>query len=658
MEAAREYDFMRNPHPHLLIFYRQGKPENVGPILCSICGESFRPPAFGCSKYDCNFNVHQSCIKLPSEIPSPFHADGNNGDDPYSQTRNLTISDSNNFPCNRCGQDPYGSTYITYYGRFLMILDLPCAIALHLNPSSLLNTTTPDGGELTRHFTHPHPLSLHLQTHPLPKITTIPICIVCKNPIKSSSTYYYCPQSQPYCYSYTFHPECAKLPRQILNPHHPHPLFLFALPWKFNTICVNCQNECTNFLYSCPSCWDSMNLHVYCVSSFKHQHEFQILHRKLREYECQLCFKSATNDFPWFCTICHQFAHKKCAIHQMSKHLRDQFSIQPSSNKIKTINPNRISHFSHKQHMLTLCEPLPCPGEYRVCDGCMRCISTDLSQFYACRPCGFYLHRDCATLATRYDNPLLHLHELSMVYTPDFVFSCSVCLQYCHGFAYYCGECHYVIDIRCAAIKVPFTHSSHLHSLSDYNGNVKHKCKACGEDLKHKQSVGCEECNFYLDLRCAHLPIEVRNRFDEHPLILRFGNDPQIEGKEEYCCDICEEEREEEEWFYDCGLCCFAAHPRCVVGDFPFLKSIKFEGHPHPLNWVLKRERLIDCSACEKYYDGNLGFECRRCKEFNVHAFGECYQEQLTQGRITTIMPSLRCRSIPLYQDQLTLHQT
>ncbi|XP_038897006.1 uncharacterized protein LOC120085191 [Benincasa hispida] len=699
--VRKEYDFMTNPHPHPLIFYRQGRPKNLGggeeaAILCCICNELFRPPVFGCSRDDCNFYVHQSCIKLPPTIHNPFYT--------KSAPAVFSLTTSNNFPCNCCSQKPYDFSYVCSFRKFDIKLDLQCAIALTLDPkaNSLLNTTTADGGNLFLHFCHPHQLARHLPTHPDRKTTTIPVCIVCHGPIKSSSTYYFCPQSQPYCNSYTFHPQCAELPRQILNPDlHRHPLFLFAMPWKSNTLCVDCKNECTNFFYSCPTCWKSMNLHVNCVSSFKHQHDFQILLRKLRDYDCQLCHKHATNEFPWFCTICHQLAHKKCAIRQMSQHLHRHSSTQTSSDNV---HKNIISHFSHKQHMLTLCEPQPlqsCPGrEYKLCEACMQCISTHLSQFYSCQPCGFYLHPECASLPTLYDNTFLHEHKLSMVYTPDFVFSCAVCLQYCHGFAYHCEECHYVIDIRCATtITFPFTHSSHHHPLSDYDRKVKHKCKACGENLMHKNSVGCEECDFYLDLRCAHLPIEVKTRFDEHPLSLIIVIDgeeeeseeeeesdseeeeesddeeeseeeesdseeeeesdgeeeidgveeEEIDGEEEYYCDICEEERNKGEWFYYCRACCFAAHPRCVLGDFPFLKSIQFDGHPHPLSWVLKTQKSFDCSACDQFYDGNLALECRCCKDFNVHAFGECYQNQLTQGQITFIMPSLRYRSIPHY---------
>lgn len=98
-------------------------------------------------------------------------------------------------------------------------------------------------------------------------------------------------------------------------------------------------------------------------------------------------------------------------------------------------------------------------------------------------------------------------------------------------------------------------------------------------------------------------------------------------------------------------MCCFFAHPSCVLGDYPFLKSAEFEVHRHPLNLVEKGKKgYSNCGVCGDSCDDKLAFECERCK-FNVHAFGLCYHQQLIQSRVTFRMPSLRYRSIPLHLD-------
>lgn len=276
----------------------------------------------------------------------------------------------------------------------------------------------------------------------------------------------------------------------------------------------------------------------------------------------------------------------------------------------------------------------------------MQCIITP---FFGCRKCDLYLHRACAK--RQHTKCSLHSHELKRVYLPHFLFFCCVCLQYCHGSAYHCEKCNYTIDTRCAAIKFRFKHPSHYqHPLFLHNDKRKHKCKGCGEGLKNKLVFGCEDCEFYLDARCANLPLAVRNRFDEHPLYLTFGVKRSEAADDcEYYCDVCEGERDTKEWFYYCRRCDFGAH----LGDFPFVKSAKFEGHKHPLNLVKRCDKKYSvCGACGGSCYGDLAFECERlsCK-FSVHAFGLCYRNQLSEGRITFTMPSLYSRSLPLHLD-------
>ncbi|XP_022155419.1 uncharacterized protein LOC111022535 [Momordica charantia] len=666
-ETKTEFDIVKNRHEHPLMFYRYGKFD--GDVCCSRCHKPWSPPAFSCS--DCNFHLHQSCIEFPLEIHTPFHP---HHDGP------LFITESNN-SCNCCSQKPFGKLYECRYCSF--IIDLQCAI-VDTKASGLQQI--PGGTGQYRHFAHPHPLTFQQQQQRIHKKV---VCLVCQLLITSGSTStYFCARSDSY-----FHKQCAELHREILNlDFHEHSLFLFPRPIK-KSFCYSCTNECTKFLYSCPSC--DFNLHVACLSSFKHQHDFTNF-RKLFPYDCQLCGRPGGDEFPWYCSICQLFAHKKCATLKMSEYDDDHHhpSTHSSSHDsdigaLVEKENGVLAHFSH-EHDLTLCSS---EDMDRICDGCMQYISNQ-SQSYGCSKCGFHLHQECARLPRRHKNSSLHEHELSMIYIPNVVFSCAVCVQYCHGFAYHCAKCHYAIDIRCAAITIPFTHSSHLHPLFPHNGKKGHKCQGCGEGLQYKQAFGCDGCKFYLDARCAHLPTIVRNRFDEHPLILTFVNVPLAVGKlyyerylkpwyedvdedeesdeyfpddssceddeenyrylfdgvseesDKYFCDICEEERMADGAFYWCRLCSFAAHPRCVIGDYPFLKSAKFEDHQHPLRLVKEGKKGYSaCGACAKSCDGKLAFECGRCK-FSVHAFGPCYHHQLTQSRMTFVMPSLRDRSI------------
>ncbi|XP_038904483.1 uncharacterized protein LOC120090853 [Benincasa hispida] len=680
-------------HEHSLTFYQRGIPDRDGngeDVRCSQCNQPWRPPAFGCST--CNFHIHQSCINLPNQISTPFHPQNH-------QPLHLT----NHYrSCKCCRQMPSGKVYSCLTCGFH--IDLQCLIA-KTKASGLCEM--PNGK--FRHFAHPHPLTtlnqdqqrLILQRR---KYTKIIVCVVCQLPITSGSDNSTTDSDILFCShcDLHFHHHCANLPREIEDPkYHQHSLFLFPRSFVNKTFCSSCSNERAEFFYTCPSC--DFNLHVACLRSFKHQHEFINL-RKILPFQCQACGK-LEKGFPWFCSICHVFIHKKCAESasslKTSEHrhsLTLTFSLNPEyvtnyrckicgknikkscaayvcyqceskyithldcakNRKIdnnlpreavdepinieKKINQENgmILHFSHSDKLIL------CSGEGRLCDGCMRCISTP-SISYGCLMCSFFLHEECAKLP-RNRNCLFHPHLLRIIYIPDFVWSCSVCFKNFHGFAYQCTEgCHFIVDIGCVGITIPFTHPSHNHPLFIDRTNKKQTCGACGESVENKEAFRCVECNFYLDATCATLPLKVRFRFDMHPLNLTFKNED--EGNE-YYCDICEEERKAEQWFYSCKSCFFAAHLNCVLGDYPCMKSAKFNGHQHPLNLVKKGKiGYSTCGACGNSCDVNMAFECGICK-FNVHAFGPCYHLQLTRGEITMVtMSSLRSRSFILCSD-------
>uniref|UniRef100_A0A9I9CHW5 Phorbol-ester/DAG-type domain-containing protein n=1 Tax=Cucumis melo TaxID=3656 RepID=A0A9I9CHW5_CUCME len=661
-------------HNHPLILYQYGNSNNGDEVYCSKCRKPWHPPAFSCSDSDCSFHIHQSCIDILPQIHTPFHS---------HHKLPLSVVLTNTF-CKCCGQKPTGKSYSCPQCDF--VIDLQCLIA----DTKATGLTKIPGGDQFHHFTHPHPLTF-LQQHW--GKNRIVVCSVCQLRIKSGSdsiSTYFCSQ----CDSH-FHQQCAELSREIINlRYHQHPLFLFARSFESNILCNNCRNICFNFFYSCPPC--KFNLHVSCLPSFHHQHDFIKLHKAF-PYKCQICGKNSESAVPWFCSICHLFAHKSCAEQPTILHTFDHrhplsLTFSGHCNICKICNGkinmsfaryvcricsydahlncaksrekkemdgillteeevgvgmNKILHFSHKHELILR------PGEdNRVCNGCMQLIVTE---YYGCSKCRFYLHEECARFTSRYKKLLFHSHKLNMVYIPDFIFSCSVCLQYCQGFAYNCQECSYAIDIRCAAITFPFSHSSHKHHpLFHYRDKGKHKCGGCGEGLKNKFVFGCDDCNFYLDAKCANLPLAVRNRFDEHPLSLTFVNKDE-EGDDEHYCDICEEKRGRNEWYYCCKMCYFAAHMKCALGDYPFLKSAKFEGHRHMLNLVKEGKKGYSaCGSCGHSCEGNLAFECEHCIcKFNVHAFGLCYYKLLTQGSIAFAMPSLHSRSLPLYLDPI-----
>ncbi|KAL0553472.1 hypothetical protein IC582_007367 [Cucumis melo] len=674
-----EFDLVNRPHQHPLFFNEDGRKINGEVAYCSRCRQPLRPPAFTCFNFDCNFHIHQSCLHLPPQIHSPFH--------PFHPL----LLKTNNYFCTVCWQMPSGDVYRCRKCNFQ--IDIKCVLT-DTKSSGLRRIS----GDQFRHFSHPHPLTLQLEEN---RKNNRVVCFVCDLLIKSTPSYF-CSQCDTH-----FHQECAELPREFYDVRfHQHPLFLLPNLSFANFLCDSCNNNCRKFVYSCPHprhC--RFNLHVACLQSFNHEHNFTAFRNAMDSFDCRICGKKG-NGFPWFCEICHVLAHRKCAkspstLRTVGHHLHDltltyfrenvrnqnryckicgeklemkfagygcyecnyfthldcaetqRFDLQSTPIVDSTMDhyssndehDNEIQCSVHS-HNLNLTMGIKRKGD-RICDGCLKGL---LSSSYGCQQCDFYVHKECAKLP-KIKTHFLHQHLLTLISIPNFIFHCEACREYFHGFAYHCKICLSTFDIRCTSIKIPFKHPGHQHPLSLDRTNEEHNCEACGEGVKNRVSFRCVRCNFYLDAKCATLPLTVRYRFDAHPLNLTFVEE---EESDEYYCDVCEEEREPWLWSYSCRICCFEAHLGCVLGEFPFVKSKIHEAHKHPLSMVMKgKEQKINCGSCNEWCGENLAFQCGTCK-FNIHAIGRCYQQQLKQGKLAYTQRYFYSRGVELYEQPTT----
>ncbi|MBA0818132.1 hypothetical protein Gohar_000054 [Gossypium harknessii] len=184
-------------------------------------------------------------------------------------------------------------------------------------------------------------------------------------------------------------------------------------------------------------------------------------------------------------------------------------------------------------------------------------------------------------------NVWYHYCQKPFALISDKVFECEECWLISNAFAYECCGCEIKICLRCVIALTPGARTSlkHKHPLFYYRRQHE-KCNACGMD-----NVGvfcCKDCNFVLDLRCFSLPIKTRHKCDEHLLSLMDHDDNSY--SKSHHCDICENSRDPNHWFYHCATCDTSAHVGCVLGrNYPFLKlgNIYEEtDHPHPLTIV------------------------------------------------------------------------
>ncbi|KAJ4838264.1 hypothetical protein Tsubulata_022901 [Turnera subulata] len=407
---------------------------------------------------------------------------------------------------------------------------------------------------------------------------------------------------------------------------------------SFAFTCHDCGTDGERDPYLCTTC--QIMVHERCLhlspSIRIKQHPHWINHTYfLEDVECTcgVCRAEMKAGYGGYSCPCNFLAHVAC-VYEYNFDSRGA-SAGPDTGDMMS----ERQHFSHGHPLVRIDEV----SEDHNCDLCLLPIYLP-PLFYTCRECDFHLDNSCAKLAHKIEYGA-HSHPHPLVFRPDMgqstKFFCDWCSQVSHGSYYTCeetGECSLIVDVRCIkAMFEPSKHEAHQHSLflpSDEGGEnsitlleLSRECSGCGcvPRLNGRKKLRCAPCDFNLDFACATLPLKVINdRYDPHPLFLTYRSyDGEEAPFDEYYCLICEDERDPKHWFYHCQDCDFDAHPRCLLGRFPYVKlggSYTHDNHPHPLTLVeLEENDKPACHSCGDhcYY---LGLECtaRDCN-FIVH---------------------------------------
>ncbi|XVF83487.1 hypothetical protein PTKIN_Ptkin16aG0492100 [Pterospermum kingtungense] len=368
--------------------------------------------------------------------------------------------------------------------------------------------------------------------------------------------------------AFHLHKQCAEAPSEMNHPcHRNHSLrLLVSSPYQSGRIiCDFCDKICERFVYHC-SC--GLDLHIKCALfsyniAEKRIAEFQHIARidplistesrpeKLKNAQCFACWKPLLDSL-YFSPDCGFYLHVKCVD-----------------------LPPEINHLLHPQHPLILqFDKQP----YLSCQICQKPQRRGL--VYSCSsPCEFVLHIECATIPTKVNHLCHRKHPLT--------------LQFEDGSDL---PCQFALHIGYAAIPTKlnqlYYHRKHPLTLQ----SAAYKCKSC---------------NFNLHRDCMTLPLTARHKSDEHPYKLTYHDNKNY--PESNYCDICEEERNPNLWFYHCAICDNSAHPDCALGKYTFFKlgSIYTKGdHPHPLTFVKKDHHYPECHRCgDRCLD--LALECK-----------------------------------------------
>ncbi|XP_022748000.1 uncharacterized protein LOC111297610 [Durio zibethinus] len=651
-------------HKHPLIFNEERSHESDDNAFCSGCGAAVSGPCFSC--VECGFYLDNKCAKAPIEMNHPFHCN-----------HSLNLLESSPYgegacTCNFC--DKYCENFV-YHCSCNLDLHIKCALFLYdvaekkigdqlqwienKDPSistenhseelkeaecfvcwkPLLGSAylSLDSGFFLHKKCAELPLEInhlcHRQHSLFLQFNLLP-CKICEETQRRGLSYY-CPICK-----FVLHIECVSPPPTIEDTSSHEHSFTRLLLRISSFTCDACGTSGKHVSYVCSTC--SLIVHKKCTSlpriikSILHQHlvfyKYFVVDSECGALECVICHEEVNKECGnYYCADCKFILHVNCALQDPRWYYkvesRDAFeklnkngadTMDPSFFVIKEIRHGEnvinteIKHFSH-QHNLILHDEVK---DHKCCDGCSQLIETS---FYGCLQCDFFLHKPCAQLP-RKKQIWGHFHQYPLDLISDCVFLCAICSFGCSGFSYKCEICDDLYCVRCAGRSSACTSQGHKHPLLFY---LKYdgQCNVCGGSIHDLSIFRCKGCDFNVHYQCLLLPQTARHKCDEH--FLTLTNHEDNDYSEYHYCDICEEKRSPSNWFYYCAICDKSAHPKCVLGDHPFVKrgsSIFIESeHPHSLVFVQKVYPYPECCKCGQPCLG-LALECAetRCN-YIVH---------------------------------------
>ncbi|GLT32912.1 hypothetical protein SLA2020_075420 [Shorea laevis] len=662
-------------HPHPLVLVEDQEMDSISTIYyCSACHQRVEGSSYNCS--ECDFCLHKSCAELPREINHPFHPDHplilyEKGCDQYPGFKF--------YRCNSCRKRYKSGEELFFYhcSSCGFDLDVRCALLPNLITGDFPKRKHFSHQHslffIQNHYIEPQDQScsaceesisgpvyccfdclffLHQKCFELPpeikhpshrkhSLTLLPnhpshpercSCHLCTKAYKGFI--YYCSLCEfGIMIKYIFSEH-----KVIKNKHHEHPFTQVPRPFSF--ICDACGTDGGYCIpYVCSEC--NIAVDKDCTSLPRNilitRHDHPVSHsyyffeeKEVKNRGCRICQNEINAEYGCFhCPSCDYFVHVDCA---MDKDIFIQeYEVTDENQNLNQINlgwligePSitrvlkekkigeeviaiEIEHFNHPC-ILILCDDVK---DEKYCDGCRRSISTS---FYHCAECNYILHKRCAELPRKTRH---WAFKQTFTLKPYVHSKCGFCCFYGGGLIYVNDVSGGEYCISCFLIPDTVTTSGHGHRVF-FDHRFTFKCNICDNGHQKKGAFVCrlKECDhFTLDYTRLTLPNTAWYKNDEHPLVLTYRDD--IHHHLDQCvCDICEESRDPNEWFYYCGICDNAAHFLCVLSKYPFLKlglTYKRGCHEHHITFVKKNyfHEYLKCSVCDKY-----------CKE----VFLECTQ--------------------------------
>ncbi|TYJ11827.1 hypothetical protein E1A91_A11G303400v1 [Gossypium mustelinum] len=497
--------------------------------------------------------------------------------------------------------------------------------------------------------------------------------------------------------------DCAKLSPSLKLDCHHHLLTFFK---DFNKngeeeqypYCQVCGKHCGGAsVYRCVQCHFSLHLKCVVLSSATHKyHRHPLTMMELikednsEQYYCDDCENERNPKDPvYYCQSCTFIAHIQCVLDQdkVASGTVPSSSPPPMENKALFVEQNEGKFFRpiiHPHQMYEVTEELK--GEI-YCSGCRLVLN---GSSYFCKTCpDFYLHEKCAKFSYEIRHPFHSSHPLNL-YTSNVwdhhLIACDECRDICDAFIYFCEQCDFKLDMKCAALTTHkigvleekmtgrvtelhhFTHPHKLVLANCYESVYDIKCSFC------EFVYSCEHCDFNLHVMCANsLRRPLKYKFHLNDLYY-FGRNhislfDSIWGKI-FKCEVCGGSCRSEP-FYCCLKCDIKFHLKCVC--IPY--TVKSKYHIHPL--LLKDSFIEDdsgkyyCDFCEEERNPNDDkYYCEECNgqtiahiecvlaevednmEIRKNIHEERFRKEIIEAEIIAILENLIARFMKLFSNK------
>ncbi|KAE8712285.1 Pentatricopeptide repeat superfamily protein [Hibiscus syriacus] len=606
-------------HPQHPITFSPKSPYQ-GSHECTLCGRNYRGFVYHCAT--CRFTLHFNCALLQSSMSANFPVSLH----PHPLFFIENHKDQVKYDCSGCKKSLSGPIY-------------HCP---HCSSESNFNLHK-KCGELSLEIDHSYDLN-----HPLTLLPKPPAhrekcsCDLCK--IKWDGFVYSCSLCNIDLSISDF------VSPTITDASHDHPWRLIFRKMSF--LCDFCGTAGDGSPYLCTEC--NLLVHKKCISLprgiliTRHQHgiylSYSLRRNRVEDWTCRICYNEVDMRYGCYCcsvSNCHYIAHVNCATHPsiwdgtVIPADYNESSLEAQTNLITYVFKQIMigeqlvaSVIRHAYHIHNL--TLAFSGEINddsQCDGCMRPISTP---YYSCDQCKFFLHKDCAELPRTKRHPF-HKHLLTLTITNRMtVHSCSgACKREYQGLSYRCNHQDCIgrgikFDVRCMLLSDTLKHPSHEHLLFLVH-NFSGSCSGCltqlnGDNIAYRCT---NHCDFTLDMGCATQPLTAWYKYDKHALTLTYSDDSD---PSRLYCDLCENERRPNDWFYCCADCDNSLHSNCAIGDLPYIKvgnkiGIRCNRHERRPRFTLVKNiwNCPPCKVCGELCNGQA-LECKEPqRNFNIH---------------------------------------